>query len=89
LRKNKFTFLAVEAPVWQGAKVQAYRDIFARALSGIFFKFPPSLTDIFIKCSEEGGMPDEPYQKRHYCVYLLMHTVGWTSIDCTDSLRTI
>jgi hypothetical protein len=26
-RKNKFTFLRVEAPVWQGAKVQGYRDI--------------------------------------------------------------
>jgi hypothetical protein len=27
LRKNKFTFLSVEAPVWQGAKVQAYQDM--------------------------------------------------------------
>jgi hypothetical protein len=26
-RKNKFTFLGVEAPAWQGAKVQEYRDI--------------------------------------------------------------
>ena len=26
-RKNKFAFLGVEAPVWQGAKGQEYRDI--------------------------------------------------------------
>jgi hypothetical protein len=26
-RKNKFTFLGVEAPVWQGAKAQEHRDI--------------------------------------------------------------
>jgi hypothetical protein len=26
-RKNKFTFSSVEAPVWQGAKAQDYRDI--------------------------------------------------------------
>jgi hypothetical protein len=26
-RKNKFTFLGVEAPVWQGAKAHEYRDI--------------------------------------------------------------
>jgi hypothetical protein len=26
-RKNKFTFLGVEAPAWQGAKAQDYRDI--------------------------------------------------------------
>jgi hypothetical protein len=26
-RKNKFTILGVEAPVWQGAKVQEHRDI--------------------------------------------------------------
>jgi hypothetical protein len=28
-RKNKFTFLGVEAPVWQGAQAQEYRDISA------------------------------------------------------------
>jgi hypothetical protein len=28
-RKNKFTFLGVEAPTWQGAKAQKYRDISA------------------------------------------------------------
>jgi hypothetical protein len=28
-RQNKFAFLGVEAPVWQGAKVQEYRDIHA------------------------------------------------------------
>ncbi len=27
LRKNKFTILGVEAPVWQGAKTQEYLDI--------------------------------------------------------------
>jgi hypothetical protein len=27
--KNKFTFLGVEAPAWQGAKAQEYRDISA------------------------------------------------------------
>ena len=26
-RRNKFAFLGVEAPVWQGAKVQEYPDI--------------------------------------------------------------
>ena len=26
-RKNKFAFSSVEAPVWQGAKVQAYPDM--------------------------------------------------------------
>jgi hypothetical protein len=26
-RKNRFAFLSVAAPVWQGAKVQEYRDI--------------------------------------------------------------
>jgi len=26
-RKNKFTILGVEAPGWQGSKVQEYRDI--------------------------------------------------------------
>jgi hypothetical protein len=26
-RKNKFAFSSVEAPVWQGAKAQDYRDI--------------------------------------------------------------
>ena len=26
-RKNIFIFLSVEAPGWQGAKVQAYRDL--------------------------------------------------------------
>jgi hypothetical protein len=26
-RKNKFTFLSVEAPAWQGAKAPGYRDI--------------------------------------------------------------
>jgi hypothetical protein len=26
-RKNKFTVLGVEAPVWQGAKPKEYRDI--------------------------------------------------------------
>jgi hypothetical protein len=26
-RKNKFTFSSVEAPAWQGAKVQNYQDI--------------------------------------------------------------
>jgi hypothetical protein len=26
-RKNKFTFLSVEAPAWQGAKAPVYRDI--------------------------------------------------------------
>jgi hypothetical protein len=25
--KNKFAILSVEAPVWQGAKVQEYQDI--------------------------------------------------------------
>jgi hypothetical protein len=29
-RKNKFTFLGVVAPVWQGAEAQEYRDISAR-----------------------------------------------------------
>jgi hypothetical protein len=28
-RNNKFTFLGVEAPAWQGAEAQAYRDISA------------------------------------------------------------
>jgi hypothetical protein len=28
-RKNKFAFLGVEAPAWQGAEVQEYRDISA------------------------------------------------------------
>jgi hypothetical protein len=28
-RKNKFTFLGVEAPAWQGAEAQEYRDISA------------------------------------------------------------
>ena len=26
-RKNKFAFLSVKAPVWQGAKAQQYQDI--------------------------------------------------------------
>jgi hypothetical protein len=26
-RKNKFTFLGVEVPGWQGAEAQEYRDI--------------------------------------------------------------
>jgi hypothetical protein len=53
-----------------------------------FIKSPPSLTDIFINCSEEGGMPDEPNQKPHHCVHMLMHTGGWISIDCAGSFRT-
>jgi hypothetical protein len=28
-RKNKFSFLGVEAPAWQGAEAQEYRDISA------------------------------------------------------------
>jgi hypothetical protein len=28
-RKNKFTFLGVEVPAWQGAEAQEYRDISA------------------------------------------------------------
>jgi hypothetical protein len=28
-RRNKFRILGVEAPVWQGAQAQAYRDISA------------------------------------------------------------
>jgi len=33
-RKNKFTILGVEAPVWQGAKTQQYLDIPSFRIAG-------------------------------------------------------
>jgi hypothetical protein len=38
-RRNKFTFLGVEAPAWQGAEAQEYRDISAPNLT--FGATPP------------------------------------------------